>query len=100
MRGEHPCGDRRIARVEHLLHAPERDVDVTPLRESAYLVERVRFSNRVPDRVEHRLYRPVLSWLAALGGAARRLAGGSVHLYLGYGFAGLVTLLVVLAVAQ
>ncbi len=89
-----------LQRVFDDVLAPERDVDVTPLRESAYLVERVRFSNRVPDRVEHRLYRPVLSWLAALGGAARRLAGGSVHLYLGYGFAGLVTLLVVLAVAQ
>ena len=44
--------------------APEQDVDVTPVRESAYLVERVRFHSRVPDRIEHRLYRPVLNGLS------------------------------------
>jgi hydrogenase-4 component B len=77
---------------------PEQDLDVTPVRESAYLVERVRFQRRVPDRIEHRLYEPVLRALAQAGQAARRLAGGSVHLYLGYGFAGLVFLLLVLTV--
>jgi hypothetical protein len=75
-------------------------VDVTPVRESAYLVERVRFSRRIPDRIEYRLYRPVLAALGSTGRAARRLAGGSVHLYLGYGFFGLVVLLAVLAVVQ
>ncbi|WP_128381670.1 proton-conducting transporter membrane subunit [Streptomyces cavernae] len=87
-----------LQRVFDDVLAPEQDVDVTPVRESAYLVERVRFRNRVPDRIEHRLYRPVLDVLAAAGQSARRLAGGSVHVYLGYGFFGLVTLLVVLVV--
>jgi len=87
-----------LQRVFDDVLAPEQDVDVTPVRESAYLVERVAFRNRVPDRIEHRLYRPVLDFLAAAGQSARRLAGGSVHAYLGYGFFGLVALLVVLVV--
>ncbi|MGW0711503.1 proton-conducting transporter transmembrane domain-containing protein [Streptomyces sp. NPDC002643] len=87
-----------LQRVFDDVLAPEQDVDVTPVRESAYLVERVRFQRRVPDRIEHRLYEPVLTALAGAGRAARRLAGGSVHLYLGYGFVGLVVLLSVLAV--
>ncbi|MGW2650753.1 proton-conducting transporter transmembrane domain-containing protein [Streptomyces sp. NPDC001393] len=87
-----------LQRVFDDILAPEQDVNVTPVRESAYLVERVRFQHRVPDRIEHRLYEPVLRALAGTGQAARRLAGGSVHLYLGYGFAGLVVLLLALAV--
>ncbi|WHM35862.1 proton-conducting transporter membrane subunit [Streptomyces sp. BPTC-684] len=87
-----------LQRVFDQVLAPEQDVSVTPVRESAYLVERVRFRHRVPDRIEHRLYRPVLAGLARAGRMSRRLASGSVHLYLGYGFFGLVSLLVVLAV--
>ncbi|MEV0908230.1 proton-conducting transporter transmembrane domain-containing protein [Streptomyces hokutonensis] len=87
-----------LQRVFDDVLAPEQDVDVTPVRESAYLVERVRFQRRVPDRIEHRLYEPLLRTLAGAGQAARRLAGGSVHLYLGYGFFGLVVLLLILAV--
>ncbi|MEV1070087.1 proton-conducting transporter membrane subunit [Streptomyces sp. NPDC050263] len=87
-----------LQRVFDDVLAPEQDVNVTPVRESVYLVERVRFQHRVPDRIEHRLYEPVLRALAGTGQAARRLAGGSVHLYLGYGFVGLVVVLVMLAV--
>ncbi|MFF4548478.1 proton-conducting transporter membrane subunit [Streptomyces sp. NPDC001406] len=87
-----------LQRVFDDVLAPEQDLNVTPVRESTYLVERVRFQRRVPDRIEHRLYEPVLSALAGTGQAARRLASGSVHLYLGYGFAGLVVLLVALVV--
>ncbi|MGK4580218.1 proton-conducting transporter transmembrane domain-containing protein [Kitasatospora sp. HPMI-4] len=89
-----------LQRVFDDVLAPEQDIDVTPVRESAYLVERVRYQRTVPDRIEHRLYRPVLAALAATGRSARRLAGGSVHRYLGYGFATLVTLLLVLAVTR
>jgi NADH:ubiquinone oxidoreductase subunit 5 (subunit L)/multisubunit Na+/H+ antiporter MnhA subunit len=88
-----------LQRVFDDVLTPEQDVDITPVRESAYLVERVRFQRRVPDRLEHRLYRPVLDALSRAGEAARRLADGSVHLYLGYGFFGLVALLLALAVA-
>ncbi|WP_329124618.1 proton-conducting transporter transmembrane domain-containing protein [Streptomyces sp. NBC_01465] len=87
-----------LQRVFDQVLAPEQDVEETAVSESAYLVERIRFRRRVPDRIEHRLYRPVLETLERTGRAARRLATGSVHLYLGYGFFGLVSLLVVLAV--
>ncbi|NUS13606.1 MAG: hydrogenase 4 subunit B, partial [Streptomyces sp.] len=87
-----------LQRVFDDVLAPEQDVDVTPVRESAYLVERVRFQRLVPDRIEHRLYRPLLAAVSGLGGRARRLGGGSVHLYLGYGLFGLVAVLAVLVV--
>ncbi|WP_214104083.1 proton-conducting transporter transmembrane domain-containing protein [Acrocarpospora catenulata] len=87
-----------LQRVFDDVLAPESDVDVTPARESAYLVERVSFQTRVPDRIERRLYDPLVAAAAAAGGVARRLANGSVHRYLAYGFCALTGALVVLAV--
>ena len=89
-----------LLRVFDNVLAPETDVDVTPTTESAYLVERVQFQARVPDRIEHRLYEPVLSASHAVGEAARGLANGSVHRYLGYGFFAFTGLLIVLAVIR
>ena len=79
---------------------PEQDVDVTHVRESRYLVETIEYRRSVPDRIEHRLYAPLLAAARAWGEAGRRLANGSVHRYLGYGFTGLVALLLVLAVTR
>ncbi|QFY07656.1 hydrogenase 4 subunit B [Nonomuraea phyllanthi] len=87
-----------LQRVFDNVLAPESDVDVTPMKESAYLVERVRFHARVPDRIEHRLYDPLIAAAAAVGRRARVLATGSVHRYLGYGFWALAGALVVLVV--
>lgn len=89
-----------LQRVFDDVLAPESDLDVTPHAESAYLVERVAYSRAVPDRVEHRLYNPVVHTARRAGRAARVLADGSVHRYLGYGFGSLVLVLLVLAVAQ
>ncbi|MEV0402070.1 proton-conducting transporter membrane subunit [Actinoallomurus sp. NPDC050550] len=72
---------------------PEQDVEVSHYDESAYLVERVRFQTRVPDRIETYLYVPLLAAGRRVGRAARVLANGSVHRYLAYG---LVALLIVL----
>lgn len=79
---------------------PELDVDVTHATESRYLVRSVAYRRRVPDRIERRLYRPVLTLVAAWGRAARALATGSVHRYLGYGFYAVTALLIVLAVTR
>jgi formate hydrogenlyase subunit 3/multisubunit Na+/H+ antiporter MnhD subunit len=79
---------------------PVQDVDVTHHRESRYLVAAVAYRRSVPDRIETRLYAPVLSATAAWGRAGRRLATGSVHRYLGYGFATLCVLLVLLVVTR
>ena len=89
-----------LQRVFDDVLAPESDIDVTPHAESAYLVERIAYSRAVPDRVEHRLYNPVLHTVRRAGRAARALADGSVHRYLGYGFGSVVLLLIVLAAAQ
>jgi hypothetical protein len=79
---------------------PVQDVDVTHHRESRYLVAAVAYRRSVPDRIETGLYAPVLSAAAAWGRAGRRLATGSVHRYLGYGFVTLCGLLVLLVVTR
>jgi len=89
-----------LQRVFDDVLAPEQDVDVTHVRESAYLVESVEYRRRVPDRIERRLYAPVLTGVEAWGRGARKLANGSVHRYLGYGFTAVTALLVVLAVTR
>ena len=73
---------------------PEHDVDVTHYEESAYIVERVRFRRRVPDRVEACLYGPVRAAARRIGRASRGLAPGGVHRSLAYGLAALLIVLV------
>jgi hydrogenase-4 component B len=79
---------------------PETDVDVTHHEESRYLVAAVEYRQKVPDRIERRLYQPVLTLVTAWGRAGRRLATGSVHRYLGYGFYTVCGVLLLLAVTR
>ncbi|WP_395728175.1 proton-conducting transporter membrane subunit [Nakamurella sp.] len=78
----------------------EQDVDVSHHDESRYLVQTIEYRRKVPDRIEKRLYDPVLRLVAAWGRAGRRLATGSVHRYLGYGFYTLCGLLVLVVVTR
>lgn len=89
-----------LQRVFDNVVQPETDVDVTHHRESDYLVQAVEYRRRVPDRIERRLYQPVLAAVSAWGRAGRRLATGSVHRYLGYGFYTVCGLLLLLAVTR
>jgi hypothetical protein len=89
-----------LQRVFDDVLAPETDLDVTPHAESAYLVARVAYQARVPDRVEHALYDPLIGAARRLGRLGPVLANGSVHRYLGYGFVGVTALLLVLAVTR
>ena len=79
---------------------PELGVDVTHHRQSSYLVDSIEYRHRIPDRIERRLYQPVLAAVAAWGRHGRRLANGSVHRYLSYGFVTLTLTLIVLAVTR
>ncbi|GLZ27901.1 hypothetical protein Lesp02_00910 [Lentzea sp. NBRC 105346] len=79
---------------------PELDVDVTHHEESRYLVRAVEYRRKVPDRIERRLYQPVLRFVATCGERGRVLATGSVHRYLGYGFYTVCGLLLLLAVTR
>jgi formate hydrogenlyase subunit 3/multisubunit Na+/H+ antiporter MnhD subunit len=89
-----------LQRVFDDVLAPQIDVDVTPHTESAYLVAKVAYHARVPDRVEHALYAPVLGMVRRLGRLGPVLANGSVHRYLAYGFFGVTGLLLILAVTR
>ena len=77
---------------------PEHDIDVTHFQESRYLVESVRYRQRVSDRVETRLYPPLLAAANWWGQVARGLQNGSVHRYLAYGLVGLLLVLIALGV--
>lgn len=76
---------------------PSRDVQVTHLGESRYLVERVQVEQHVQDGVETRLYRPLLNLAQRFGTLARHAQNGSIHLYLAYSFFALLIVLVVVA---
>jgi hypothetical protein len=89
-----------LQRVFDDVLAPDTDLEVTPHDESAYLVARVAYQQRVPDRVEHALYPPVIAAVRRLGRLGPVLANGSVHRYLAYGFVGVTVLLLVLAVSR
>jgi len=89
-----------LQRVFDNVVRPETDVDVTHHEESQYLVAAVEYRQRVPDRIERRLYAPVLNLVAVWGRVGRRLATGSVHRYLGYGFYTVCGLLLLLAVTR
>jgi hydrogenase-4 component B len=89
-----------VQRVFEDVLAPQTDVAVTPHAESRYIIEQMTYQRRVPDRIEHRLYRPLITAYHMLGRVAPWLGNGSVHRYLGYGFAGVVTLLIALTVIR
>jgi hydrogenase-4 component B len=87
-----------LTRVFDDVLRPEQDIEVTPYAESRYLIESVQYRQRVEDRLEARLYPPVLAAARRWGQWSRRLANGSVHRYLGYGFIGLLGVLIVVGV--
>jgi formate hydrogenlyase subunit 3/multisubunit Na+/H+ antiporter MnhD subunit len=88
-----------LTRVFEDVLRPETDVHITAHTESRYLIESVRYRQRVPDRVEARLYPPLLAAGRAWGERARSWANGSVHRYLAFGFLGLLGVLVVIGFA-
>jgi len=89
-----------LTRVFDDVLRPEHDINITHHVESRYLVESVTYRQRVSDRIENRLYPPLLAaalWWAAM---ARRLQNGSVHRYLAYGLVGLLVVLIAVGVTS
>ncbi len=72
---------------------PDIDVDVSHLRESRYLVAKVRYRAVIVDVFERRLYRPVVRGVEAVADIIRRGHTGNVHAYLAYGAVGLLVVL-------
>ena len=87
-----------LTRVFDDVLRPEQDVVVTPYTESRYLIESVRYRLRVPDRLEARIYPPLFAAAERWGQWSRKLANGSVHRYLAYGFVGLLVVLTVVGI--
>ena len=86
-----------LVRVFDDVLKPSRDVQVTHLGESRYLIERVQIEQRMTDVFETRVYRPLLNVAERFGVLARHAQNGSIHRYLAYSFAALVIVLVVVA---
>jgi hydrogenase-4 component B len=89
-----------LTRVFDDVLRPEKDVDVTPFAESEFLIASISYRQRVPDRVEARLYPPLLAAARRWGQWSRGIANGSVHRYLAYGFIGLLLVLVVVGITS
>ena len=86
-----------LQRVFEDVLRPDRDLDVSHLAESRYFEQAITYRSRVDDAVERGAYRPLTVLAARWGELARRAQNGSIHRYVGFGFAALVVLLVVLA---
>lgn len=86
-----------LVRVFDDVLKPSRDVQVTHVGESRYLVQRVQVQQRVSDVIETRLYRPVLNVAQRFGILARHAQNGSIHRYLSYSFIALLTVLIVVS---
>ena len=89
-----------LTRVFDDVLRPEHDIDITHHVESRYLVERVAYRQRVSDRIEDRLYPPLLAAASRWAAVARRLQNGSVHRYLAYGLVGLLVVLIAVGVTS
>ena len=86
-----------LVRVFDDVLKPSRDVQVTHVAESRYLVEKVRVEQHVSDVIETRLYRPVLNLFQRYGIVVRHVANGSIHRYLSYSFVALLIVLIVVS---
>jgi len=84
-----------LQRVFDDILRPDTNVEVTHFAESQYLVERVTYRTLMADPVEQRFYTPVVRAVTTWAQLVRRAHTGSVHLYLAYGAAGLLIVLLV-----
>jgi len=74
---------------------PSRSLEVSQLGDDRVLESRVAFAQELTDIIEDRWYTPATRWLRIAGDQARRIQNGSIHRYLGFSFAALVLVLVV-----
>lgn len=86
-----------LGRVFDDVLRPDHDVEVSHLVESRYFPAAITYRTRLADGFERYAYSPLVSAITAWGRVARRLQNGSVHRYLGLGFAALVIVLLALA---
>jgi formate hydrogenlyase subunit 3/multisubunit Na+/H+ antiporter MnhD subunit len=72
-------------------------VDVVRHDQSPVLIEQTTFTQATGDVIEERLYLPATRWASRLGDLARTVQNGSIHRYIGFSFAALILVLVLVA---
>jgi hypothetical protein len=72
-------------------------VDVVHHDDAPLLVEQTTFTQETGDVIEDRLYLPATRWAVRLGDLARTVQNGSIHRYVGFSFAALVLVLLLVA---
>lgn len=85
-----------LTRVFDDVLGPQSDLTMTQYAESRYLIESAQYRREVPDRLEARLYPPLIAATTWWGNRSRAVANGSVHRYLAYGLIGVVAVIVVI----
>ncbi len=72
-------------------------IEVVHHEDSPLLIEQTAFVQETEDLIEHRLYLPATRWAVRLGDLARTVQNGNIHRYVGFSFAALVLVLVLVA---
>jgi hydrogenase-4 component B len=82
-----------LRRIFSALYRPTKDVTIDFHPESKYFVQSIQYRSEVRSWFEELLYEPLSRGVERLGDAGRRIQSGSIHLYIGYIFLALLTLL-------
>ena len=91
------CWQNPLVRVFRGSLQASHVVDVVHHDQSPLLVEQMTYTQETGDVIEHRLYQPATRLAARIGDLARTVQNGSIHRYVGFSFAALVLVLVVVA---
>jgi formate hydrogenlyase subunit 3/multisubunit Na+/H+ antiporter MnhD subunit len=83
-----------LARVFGASLNTQRSVEVEHPEDAPLLVSGMAFSQETVDLVEERVYLPAFRGLERLGDLARTVQNGSIHRYIGFSFAALLLVLV------
>lgn len=83
-----------LARVFGASLNTQRSVEVEHPEDAPLLVSGIAFSQETVDLVEERVYLPAFRGLERLGDLARTVQNGSIHRYIGFSFAALLLVLV------
>jgi hydrogenase-4 component B len=84
-----------LRRIFAELYRPTKDLSIDFHPESRYFVQSIGYRSEIHPWFERVLYDPLVTMLRGAGTWARRLQGGSLHLYLTYLAVALVVLLAV-----
>jgi formate hydrogenlyase subunit 3/multisubunit Na+/H+ antiporter MnhD subunit len=83
-----------LARVFGASLQTRRSVEISHPDDAPLLVSEMAFSQETVDVIEQKVYEPAARWTQRFGELARRLQNGSIHRYLGFSFAALLLVLI------